>query len=91
MFHKTKDGRNIHIASMDDNHLLNTYNLLKQKAQKGFIIRDGGGNFADEMWFEENFFHGKEALEKLNIRAYMLELLKRDLLDLKEAVLYLLE
>lgn len=36
----TKDGRNISIKDMDDNHIVNTINMLANKAEEDYFMEE---------------------------------------------------
>lgn len=49
---KTRDGRELEIKDMDNEHLINT---IKYIERKNFvqIIPQGGGNCAEDIWYDE--------------------------------------
>lgn len=79
MKHTTKDGRVLKLSEMGNQHLINTINLIKRKAAKGFTVRYGGGSVPDDFWYDEDHYQGEAAEEYLNLSAYMAELNKRGL------------
>lgn len=62
---KTKDGQVMPIAKMDDNHLTNAIKRLHRRADEGITIQSGGGRDPDEMWYDEDIYHGFDALEQI--------------------------
>lgn len=79
MKHPMKDGSTIEIENMDDNHLINTIQLLRKKAKEGVTFKYGGAGMFDEPWYDEETYFDEEALEHLNFDAYMKEASKRKL------------
>jgi hypothetical protein len=84
--HKTKDGRILDVRGnspqyplMEDQHLLNTILWIERQAEKGFIIRSGGG-IGQDCWYEEDEYHGKSALKFLRYKKYLKEAKKRGLI-----------
>lgn len=76
-YHTTKNGEKILISDMDNNHLINTMNMLKKIAEEGLDVGYGGGNTWDDFWYNEETVTGEEALDYLNFRFYKEELDKR--------------
>jgi len=79
-YHITKKGNKIPISKMDDLHLINTIKYLKKLAEKGIVIRSGGGSTPEDFWYEERIIKGEEALKALNFAEYLCEAKKRKIL-----------
>jgi hypothetical protein len=77
--HTTKGGRTILIKDMTDPHLLNTIAFIKRRAKEGVLIRRGGGTTAEDIWYDEEYIYGAEALDHLNFNAYVAEARRRNL------------
>ena len=87
MYHTMKNGKEIPIADMDDNHLINTIKWIERKAKNGFNYYFGGGWDSDSFWGDFIEFKGVSALKELNYNNYLKEALKRDLITQKEFLL----
>ena len=77
-FHITKDGKRIKISDMETSHLENVIRFIETKAKNGFVVRDGGGSCAEDMWMDEEIYYGNEAKEILNYNSYKEELSRRN-------------
>ena len=76
--HITKDGREMLISEMDDDHLLNTIRLLERRAKDGVVFRTGDcGVGYEDCYYEEDLYYGKAALYRLNYSFYVEEANKR--------------
>ena len=78
-FHRTKYGGKVLISDMKDSHLVNTIKLLERMSIEGQTVRYGGGVCAEDIWYDEDTFFGKEALDILNYDSYKKELDKRNI------------
>lgn len=70
--HATKDGKEILISDIDDQHLLNTIALIQRKAEEGIVVRRGSDTF-----YDEDHLYGRDARDELNYQAYVNEAIKR--------------
>lgn len=78
-FHKTKLGDKIPLCDLELNHLENIINWIEKKSIDGLkVCFGGGGNYAEDMWYDEDILYGKEAKEELNYKDYILELKSRN-------------
>lgn len=68
--HRTRDGRTLTIGQMTDEHLLNTLKMQLRRAEAGITVRCGGGSSAEDMWYDEDQYQGREALEHMNFYDY---------------------
>ena len=71
--HTTKDGKRIKLRDMTDSHLTATIRLFERRAKEGVTIRSGGGNCAEDMWYDEDTLYGDDALEELGYADYVKE------------------
>ena len=79
-FHKTKLGDKIPLCDLELSHLENIIKWIEKKSVNGLYVRFGGsGNCAEEMWYDEDVFFGKEAKQYLNYKDYILELKSRNI------------
>jgi hypothetical protein len=77
-FHKTKDGKKILLSDLKLSHLENIIKWIEKKATDGLPIRYGGsGNFAEDMWYDEDTLYGKKAKKEMNYKDYVSELERR--------------
>ena len=77
-YHTMQDGTEIRISDMSDSHLANTVKLIRKRAENGIVVRYGGGGpDPGDMWYDEDFLEGEEALEYLEVAAYEQELARR--------------
>ena len=63
---------------METSHLENVILFIETKAKNGFVVRDGGGSCAEDMWMDEEVYYGDDVKEILNYNSYKEELLKRN-------------
>lgn len=77
--HKTKEGTEIPIIALSDDHLKNIIKYIKCKAKRGMSFQYGGGNTADEMWYDEETIYGKKVKKHLHYKVYKDELKRRNL------------
>ena len=76
--HKTKLGDKIPLCDLELSHLENIIKWIEKKSINGLHVSVGGrGNYAEDMWYDEDVLFGKEAKQKLNYKDYILELEKR--------------
>ena len=75
--HTTKDGREIPLSELGDEHLENIIRFFENKAKAGVKVAFGGGVDADDIYYDEEILYGKEALKELNYDAYVNELKRR--------------
>lgn len=71
--HTMKDGSKIELRDMTDSHLGATIRLLERRAKEGVTVRMGGGDCAEDMWYEEFTIYGDRALERLGYADYVKE------------------
>ena len=71
--HKTKQGSQIEISDMTDDHLKATIRLIENKSKKGVKVQVGGGNCAEDIWYDEEFIYGKDVLDKMRYSDYVNE------------------
>lgn len=76
-FHKTKDGKKIKLCDLETSHLENIIRWIERKAKEGLTVSIGGGSTAEDMWYEEDTYYGKEVKRKLNFSDYKNELKRR--------------
>lgn len=77
--HKTKDGREIPLNKIEDQHLINIIAYIKKKAHAGITINRfaGDGDLGFEPYYDEDTIYGKEAEDYLNLKKYRKELKRR--------------
>lgn len=75
--HRTRDGKELKISEMTDEHLKNTILLLKRKAEEGIYVLIGGGVDSEDIWFDQDFVSGEEALEAMGYKHYAKEYSRR--------------
>jgi hypothetical protein len=63
---------------METSHLENVIRFIERKAKDGYVIRDGGGSCAEDMWMDEEICYGHDVKKILNYNAYKEELDKRN-------------
>ncbi len=71
--HKMRDGSTIPISQMTDSHLENTMMMLRRISIRGLTLRQGGGCFSEDMWYDQEILFGKEALSALGYKHYLNE------------------
>jgi len=76
-YHKTKDGKKIKLADLELSHLENIIKWIERKAKEGITVSMGGGSCAEDMWYDEETYYGKEAKRQLNFDSYKAELKRR--------------
>ena len=76
-YHKTKDGKKIKLVDLELSHLENIIKWIERKAKEGITVRMGGGSCAEDMWYDEETYYGKEAKRQLNFDDYKAELERR--------------
>lgn len=76
-YHITKEGKKIKISDLETNHLVNIINWIEKMAKEGFTISHGGGTTAEDIWYDEETYYGKETKKILNYQAYKTELENR--------------
>jgi len=74
--HKTKDGKEIPISQMDNDHLINTIKRMHRNMDTGIVVRYGGSSFG-ECYYDEDMLDGYELAERFGYRDYVEELVKR--------------
>lgn len=84
MKHRTVSGNLIEISEMSSEHLINTIKMLRWKTEAGILVRCGGGDTAEDMWYDDYYLHGEEARKHLNLAEYEAELKKRESSTYKE-------
>ena len=78
--HRTKTGQVMLVSDMDDKHLMNTIAMIRRKAEEGIAVICGGrGSSAEDMWADETFYKGNEALDEMGYSNYTAEALRRGL------------
>jgi hypothetical protein len=55
----------VNIRKMSDDYLMNCINMCRKAAEKGFTMVIGGGWDAEDIWGDEYFVQGEEALNSL--------------------------
>jgi hypothetical protein len=79
--HKTKEGLEIPITALSDEHLKNIIAYIKRKAKIGIMIGyGGGGGDVDNMWYDEIELYGKKVKKHLHYKIYKNELKRREIL-----------
>lgn len=76
-YHKTKDGVKIELKDLRLTHLNNIIGWIERKAEKGLVVRSGGGSCAEDMYYDEDTLYGEDVLRRLNYYDYKNELNKR--------------
>ena len=76
-YHRTRDGKKIKLSNLELEHLINIIKYIKRKAKEGFRIEMGGGQDADDMWYNFYIIYGKEAKKYMRYKAYKKELKRR--------------
>jgi hypothetical protein len=76
--HVTKDGKTIPLKDITNSHLINIIKHIERKAKEGLYVVSGcyGVDMMD-MDFNEEVFHGQNALDIMNYDAYVNELKRR--------------
>lgn len=74
--HTTKDGTEILLSDMTDQHLINTYYHVKRKAKEGLGTRYVFGDSSDR-YCVENTLYDRDAEIKLNLDEYIEEIIRR--------------
>jgi hypothetical protein len=77
-FHTTKDGKRIKISDMETSHLENMVRFIEAKAKNGFVVTNGGGSCAEDIWMDVETYYGKDVKKMLNYKSYKEELDKRN-------------
>jgi hypothetical protein len=76
--HITKEGKKILLCDLELSHLENIIKWIEKKSVEGLTIRfGGGGNYAEDMWYDEDILFGKKVKKELNYKHYILELERR--------------
>lgn len=77
--HETKDGQLIKLSDLETFHLKNIIKHIERRAKEGITVQYGGsGSSAEDMWYDEDVFYGKEAKEHLHYEIYKKELKRRE-------------
>tara|TARA_R110000782_G_scaffold205118_1_gene293438 strand:- start:25 stop:288 length:264 start_codon:yes stop_codon:yes gene_type:complete len=77
--HKDKNGNITELKDLGLNHLKNIIAYIERRAKEGLIISFGGsGCSAEDMWYDEDVYYGKQARKKLNYKNYLNELKTRE-------------
>jgi len=77
--HTTKDGKQISLEMLSDDHLVNIIRWIERRAQEGITVCTGGwGSYSDDMWGDCEIYYDKEALELTRYDLYMQELRRRN-------------
>lgn len=76
MKHETREGKEIELKDMTDEHLINTMRYLKRVARKGIFVRRGICDF-DGIEYDEEILTGTKALSYLGYYEYKKELKRR--------------
>lgn len=77
--HVTKDGKQMDIRDMSDDHLLNMIKLIKRKAKEGVVLAFGGGSSPDDFYYEEEQYLGRDVKEMMRYKKYKKEAKRRGL------------
>jgi hypothetical protein len=89
-YHRTKNGQKIKISEMSNEHLLKTIAYFERNQKKGFVQSFGGGE-GRNCYYDEDEIIGGRYLYAVGYKYYLIELLKRDLINSKEFSIKLLE
>jgi hypothetical protein len=71
--HKTKQGLQIKISDMTDDHLKATIRLIEDQSKKGIKVQVGGGNYAEDIWYDEEIIYDIDALDEMRYSDYVNE------------------
>lgn len=74
LIHRTKDGKEIPLNKLEDQHLINIIAFIKKKAQAGIVINVFGDEGEYGPYYDEDTIYGEEAEELLNLKEYKKEL-----------------
>ena len=89
-YHRTKNGQKIKISEMSDGHLLKTIEYFERNQKKGFVQSFGVGE-GRNCYYDEDEIIGVRYLHAVGYKYYLIELLKRDLINSKQFSIKLLE
>lgn len=76
-YHTTKDGKKIKLCDLELSHLENIIKWIEKKAKEGLKVRLAGGSGADDFYYDELTYYGKDAKNLLNLEDYKKELKNR--------------
>jgi hypothetical protein len=79
-FHRTKEGNNIRLKDLTDNHLLHIIKFNEKIAKEGIIISYNSYDVNNNYFRDEEVLDYDQSLAKLNQNLYIQELIRRNLL-----------
>lgn len=79
VIHCTRDGSEMPISEMTDQHLFNTIKYMERLSQEGITIQKGNGLSPEDMYYDEETVIGEEALGLLGHHHYIREAKRRKL------------
>ena len=76
---ETKEGQEIPYKKLADQHLYFILKWVERTAKKGMLIKEGGGSYPEDFWYDEYEIKGLEVEEKFDYRGLLAEAKKRKL------------
>jgi len=73
----TKDGEEIELTKLKNDHLSNIIKWIETKARNGFLEITGGGSCPDDYYYDETMLYGQEVLDYFNYTSLVLEQKRR--------------
>lgn len=74
----TKDGIEIPLRELDDNHIHNIKLMIEQKTKKGLLVEYGSGCLCvDDYWYDCETLYGEDAKRKLGYEDIIEEIERR--------------
>jgi len=83
--HYCKDGTGLFLEDMTETHLENTIMRIQRLSKSGITLMNGGGHFAEDMYYDEEHLLGDEVKEHMGWSNYIEERHRRNLIkELKQ-------
>ena len=75
--HIDAEGNKTELKDLDLTHLVNIIANIERRARHGLVVCSGGGTTAEDMWYDQEIYYGKDVKKLMHYKKYIKELKKR--------------